>query len=136
MRQTFRLMWEPTAKGRPRFVRGTGKTYTPSKTRNAEAALKTLLQDAGARLYPRDVPLAVEMVFWVARPRTAPKRITMPAKRPDLDQYVKLTLDGGTGLLWEDDAQIVRIEARKCFAGSREDVPTPCQFLTVWEAAE
>lgn len=132
MRQVFDIPWEPTAKGRPKFVRATGNAYMPAETRHAEAAIRDLLIARGAQLYPRETPLAIEVTFYVARPASAPRRVLMPTKRPDLDQYVKLLLDAAAGILWVDDSQIVEIHAVKAFAGA-ELVPTPRQVLIAWE---
>jgi Holliday junction resolvase RusA-like endonuclease len=132
MRQIFEIPWEPTAKGRPKFVRATGNAYTPAETRHAEAAIRDLLIARGAQLYSREVPVAIEVTFYVARPASAPRRVLMPTKRPDLDQYVKLLLDAGAGILWQDDSQIVEIRAVKAFAGA-ELAPTPRQVLVAWE---
>jgi Holliday junction resolvase RusA-like endonuclease len=133
VRQDFEIPWPPTSKGRPKFVRATGVAYTPAPTRHAEAAIRDLLIARGARLFPRDVPLRVEVAFYVPRPRSAPRRVVMPTHRPDLDQYVKLLLDAATGILWEDDGQIVSVVAKKRFAGGMEGSagPTPCQVLIV-----
>lgn len=128
MRQEFELQWEPTAKGRPKFVRQTGVAYTPAPTRNAEAAIRVLLMSQGAQLYDAGVPLVVEMIFMVTRPQSAPKSVLYPAKRPDLDQYIKLLLDAANGVLWRDDAQVVDLWARKAFT-----VNTPRQTLIVSE---
>lgn len=116
--QTFHIPWEPTAKGRPRFARAgtTVRTYTPEPTRHAEAAIRHLLVAAKAKRYDEGAPLRVSLRFNVARPASAPKRVRHPAKRPDLDQYVKLMLDAGNGILWPDDAQIVELWASKGFA--------------------
>lgn len=126
-RQSFDLPWEPTAKGRPRATRK-GIVYTPTKTRHAEAAIRYLLVDKGAHLFERAVPLAVAATFYVHRPASAPRRVVLPVKRPDLDQYVKLVLDAGTGVLWHDDAQIVYLQAWKRFA-----IGGPHIELAVWE---
>ncbi len=131
--QFFAIPWPPSAKGRPRFVRRTGVAYTPAETRNSEAAIRHLLVAEKAVLYDRDVPLAVDLRFYVPRPKSAPKRVLLPTTRPDLDQYTKLLLDASQGILWTDDAQIVTITARKLFCDDQH--PSPCQELVVWAAA-
>lgn len=122
--QAFALPWPPTAKGRPRFVRATGRTYTPAETRSAEAALRHLLIAQGAAAYPAGCPLVVVLTFRVRRPKSAPRRIVHPATRPDLDQYVKLVLDAGNGIIWPDDAQIVSLRAGKMFARDGDGGPS------------
>ena len=34
-------------------------------------------------------------------------------KRPDIDNIVKIVMDAGNNILWEDDSQIVHIDAMK-----------------------
>jgi Holliday junction resolvase RusA-like endonuclease len=106
---------EPTAKGRPRVVRGKNGhsvTYTPDKTVNAEERIRWHLREHGVRPFAEKVALTVSLTFWVQKPKTA-KKTAQPVTRPDLDQYVKLVLDACNGFLWHDDSQVVEIIARK-----------------------
>lgn len=45
-----------------------------------------------------------------------------PIKRPDLTNYNKFLEDCLTGLVWEDDSQIVRIEASKQYSSETKTV--------------
>lgn len=105
----------PTAKGRPRVVRaknGHSMTYTPDKTVDAEERIRWHLRQANATQHPKGVALVLTIQFVVARPKSKPKS-AYPTTRPDLDQYLKLFLDAGNGILWEDDSQVVSIYAGK-----------------------
>ena len=65
-------------------------------------------------------PVEVRVAFRLARPKTAPRVVIWPAKRPDLDNLVRAVLDGiteGGALL--DDSQVVMLGASKRFAGNR-----------------
>lgn len=61
---------------------------------------------------PLDGPLAVRMVFTVAKPKSAPKtRRTWPASMPDLSKLVRSTEDALTSAgLWRDDARVVEYD--------------------------
>lgn len=59
-------------------------------------------------------PLTVRVEVRRTRPRSLPKRIVWPATRPDMDNYLK-ALDGLKGIIYRDDAQIVRLVAEKVF---------------------
>src|SRR3989304_3260779 len=58
-----------------------------------------------------EVPLAMALTFHLPRPRSLPKRITEHTKRPDLDNLVKAIKDALRGIVYHDDAQIVRLTA-------------------------
>lgn len=84
-----------------------------------------LAELARQRSWCEDEPKEVVLDFYVHRPASAPKRIERPAKRPDLDKFIRAVLDAGTGLLWSDDARVVTILAHKWFAdelGPRVDI--------------
>jgi hypothetical protein len=72
--------------------------------------------DRPARIDPLSGPLAVSVAFTLPKPKSAPKtRRTYPCKRPDLDKLVRAVLDAMTGIVFADDAQVVRLSARKCY---------------------
>jgi crossover junction endodeoxyribonuclease RusA len=62
-------------------------------------------------------PLIVDASFYLPRPKSTPKRVDYPAKRPDLDKLVRAVLDGlQAGGAFADDGQVVDLYARKSFA--------------------
>lgn len=64
---------------------------------------------------------AVEIVFYLERPAAAKNR-AWPAVRPDLDKYVRSTLDALTAAhIFADDSRVVRLVAEKRYveAGQR-----------------
>lgn len=70
---------------------------------------------AGAPVYLGAVVL--EVMFYLPRPQRLAKKATPPhTKRPDLDKYIRCIGDALTGILWNDDGQIVRIVAEKAYA--------------------
>jgi Holliday junction resolvase RusA-like endonuclease len=61
--------------------------------------------------------VAIEMVFTMPKPKSAPKgRVTFPDRKPDIDKLCRSTLDAlvSAGTI-EDDARVVSMYARKVF---------------------
>lgn len=87
---------------------------------------------AGAPLWTG--PVGVELVFYLPKPASAPKRrYTWPIKRSalDLDKGVRSVGDALTGTVIADDSQIVTMDAVKEWA---ED-GRPRIVVTVWQIA-
>jgi Holliday junction resolvase RusA-like endonuclease len=116
---------EPVGKGRPRLGRG-GRVYTPDGTRRKEHEVASLWWSPPI---PIDVPVQVKVVAYYARPKdhfkksgelTAKgKRSLVPMKTPDLDNVVKLILDGLNGVAFKDDRQVRHIEATRLWEGGQ-----------------
>jgi len=72
-------------------------------------------------------PVHVDVDFRLPRPKTAPRRVRYPAKRPDLDKLTRAVLDGlVSGGAMADDSQVVSLVASKNFAGH---YPPGCVIL-------
>jgi crossover junction endodeoxyribonuclease RusA len=85
-----------------------------------------------ARECPITGPVSVIIRFYLPRPKSTPKRIVWPAKRPDLDKLARAVLDGLTaGGAWDDDAQVVELVTSKMFAGL--DTQPPGCLITIQE---
>lgn len=113
----FRVHGDPTSKGRPRFNRMTGRTYTPQKTAEAERDFKVqALQYAPEKPFKGPIRLTVEI--YKKRPKSR-KGQKYCVTRPDLDNYAKLAGDALNNIFWEDDSQVVEIIASKYY----DDVP-------------
>ena len=105
----------PVAKGRPRFAKATGHTYTPEKTRNFEAALKYAAEQVMGDEPPSDGPLERDMRVVVPIAQSWPKKRQAaarelrewPTRKPDFDNFQKC-VDGLNMVVWIDDGQIVR----------------------------
>jgi len=108
------LPGEPKGKGRPRFARRTGHAYTPQKTASYEAMLRHEAALAMADRPPLEGALRVRVAAYFGVPASwsTKKQIAAitgairPAKRPDLDNIVKM-FDALNVIVWRDDAQIV-----------------------------
>lgn len=118
---------EPVEQARPRAVRR-GKRigmYDPPKVSKFKRELRMLAQKRFGD-DPLDGELSVEIKFY--RPiqkslskKERAKRLSgenRPIVKPDLDNYVKSTLDALNGVLWVDDARIVELHAFKYYSVS------------------
>lgn len=66
---------------------------------------------------PLEGPLSAIVWFSLPRPKSAPKKIELPAKKPDLDKLVRGVFDACTTAgVWHDDSQVFSLSAGKCFA--------------------
>lgn len=63
-----------------------------------------------------NAPISVTLAFHLPRPKSAPRRVIYPTKRPDLDKLVRATIDACSGVAFNDDTQVVAITASKLYA--------------------
>lgn len=114
MRLEFKVPGEPVGKGRPRFVRATGRTYTPEKTERYENLVKLAFIKEYPDVVPIEGPLAVTMIANFSIPKSWSKKkqvlaiagVLRPTKKPDTDNIAKIK-DALNGIAWIDDAQVV-----------------------------
>lgn len=59
-------------------------------------------------------PLAVKVAFFLTKPKSVKREY--PIVKPDVDNLLKSTFDAMNGILWEDDCQIVSLEASKRYS--------------------
>jgi len=127
MRLQFKVPGEPVGKGRPRFVRATGRTYTPEKTERYENLVKLAFIKEYPDVTPIDGPISVEMVANFSIPKSWSKKkqalaiagALRPTKKPDTDNIAKIK-DALNGIAWIDDAQVVEESISKNYT----DVPS------------
>jgi Holliday junction resolvase RusA-like endonuclease len=120
---TISVPGHPQGKGRARaFLRGSHiGHYTPEKTRTYEGIIRTFaVQEMRGRV-PYEGPVRLHLTAFFAVPSTWSKIKTAraltqdihPAKKPDLDNIVKAVSDALNGVVFKDDAQIVRTDCAK-----------------------
>jgi Holliday junction resolvase RusA-like endonuclease len=107
----FTLMGEPRAKERPRFNRTTGGVYTPSATKKAEAEIAEAFQQESSSKFSSNV--AVEMFFYC-----------FAKSKRDVDNMVKLVLDGLNGIAYDDDFSVIAITAKRVRVETKEQART------------
>ena len=114
----------PQAQARPRATRmGKGiRLYDPKKTADFKKELRLLAQ--AEHVEPLRDALSVEIWFYREVQKSISKKEHVrrttghvrPIKKPDVDNYIKSTLDGLNGILWRDDAQIVDLNTHKYYS--------------------
>lgn len=110
---SFTLPGEPVSKSRARFTGRGYKTraYTPEKTRAAEEQVAKRYREAGGRFEAdKEVTFAVDLTFYNGT-----------RHRRDVDNMIKLVLDGLNGVAWVDDTQVMEVAARKRFVPKGEE---------------
>lgn len=113
---TIELAGDPVAKGRPRFVRATGRTYTPEKTERYESHLRLAAQVAmaGRPLFDGPLWMCIHAVLPIPQSYSRRKRdaaiagAVWPTKKPDWDNFAKIAADALNNIVFRDDSQIVR----------------------------
>ena len=123
----FTVNGEPVAQGRPRFsTRGSFvKAYDPEKSKNYKAYVKLVAAAAmnESSLKPLDGAISVDITAFVSIPKSkskkfrenALKQLERPTKKPDCDNIAKILLDAMTGIVYEDDKQIVKLSVEKYY---------------------
>lgn len=123
MKLVFKI--EPVEQARPRATRmGRGiRLYDPKKVSVYKKQLAMMCKFQYKQA-PLAGPLKVEMNFFRHVQSSVSKKERKlrlsgshrPVVKPDTDNYIKSTLDGLNGLLWEDDNQIVDLIAHKYYS--------------------
>lgn len=111
---------EPTPKARARTIK-TKKgymSYTPKKTTDAEDKIRNAFVNSRFDKFNFDVPLYVDIKFYVNRPKTISKKKIFPITRPDLDNYAKLVTDALEKFAYDNDSQIVTMQISKKYSDS------------------
>lgn len=111
---TITVNARPTPKGRPRLGRR-GRVFTPIKTLEAEAVIRDAWKKARGPMW-KEEPVWIEIRLFYDR-----TEITVGVDedegysrlRGDIDNYVKLVMDGLNGAAWADDKQVHKITSWK-----------------------
>lgn len=122
----FIVEGDPQGKARPRFSKKSGTVYTPAKTAKYEKLIRKAFLGAGGKAIPSDcyVGITVDAYFPIPKSYTKGKRlacqciINRPAKKPDIDNTLKVVLDALNKAAYEDDKQVVEVSCRKWYSQS------------------
>jgi Holliday junction resolvase RusA-like endonuclease len=116
---------DPMGKDRPRFAQG--RTFTTTATKLAEGEVRRKWEEAGEPRLPDDVPLRIAVTLYVVRPASHKRkngelsaegeRHSRPmAKKPDVDNALKLAMDALNKRAYRDDVRIVEAVVERHWA--------------------
>lgn len=131
----FTIVGEPRGKGRPRFTKK-GHAYTDQNTKEYERRVaQEYFKYCESYQFPEDSALNVSITAYYKIPKSAtkPKREAMkrgelkPQKKPDLDNILKIVLDGLQGIAFKDDKSITNVYGTKLYS------TMPRVEVKIWE---
>ena len=123
----FTVPGPPKGKGRPRFLRATGRAYTPKETASYENLIKVCAMEA-LNAYEGEWQLTGCYDFMICVyfpiPKSRPKEWKelalngeiRAATKPDIDNIIKVFGDALNGIAWKDDSMVTSIIAWKCYS--------------------
>lgn len=117
----FTIVGEPISKSRARFTKRGSSTfaYTPEKTKTGERMVAAAYCEVAGILPPdSEHQFAVEATF-----------INGTRQRRDVDNMLKLVLDGLNGIAWADDNQVTEVTGRKRLG----DRTTARTIVRIWK---
>lgn len=132
----FKVPGEPVGKGRPRFVRATGRTYTPEKTANFETLVRLEYHNqCGDYRFDDDAQLGMRVEAYFSIPKSKPKKVQRDmelgvirhAHKPDTDNILKAVADALNNVAYRDDSAITYVEVSKKYSR------TPETRVIIWE---
>jgi Holliday junction resolvase RusA-like endonuclease len=114
----------PAPKGSTKaFInRRTGHPIITADNRDAQKAWQSIVtMTAMSRIKrPTSDAVRVTALFLMKRPKSLPKYVESHVKKPDLDKLARCLLDGMTGVVFNDDSQVVGLDATKRYAVAGE----------------
>lgn len=127
---SFVVEGQPQGKARPRFTK-IGKTYTPAKTKNYEARIKTAARKAindvdFQAATNKPVSVVIEAVFPIPKSHSKTKRAlcvsgkVLPTVKPDVDNITKIVCDALNGIAYQDDKQVIHCVTMKRYTKENE----------------
>jgi len=101
------------------------KTFRGEVTREAIRAIAAA--NMQRPMAAKHVPVSIELDLYFLKPQSVSKKRTEMVVRPDLDKLCRGCGDSFTGVLYEDDSQVVSLTARKHYgAPERVEVTVAC----------
>jgi len=132
---TFDVLGRPAPQGSKksignnRFVESS--KYLPAWRNAVRQAAELAVTDEG--WVRAEGPVELEVMFYLDRPSSVSKtKRGYPIVPPDVDKLIRGVGDALTGVVYDDDSQIIRVLAWKTYADNRE----PGAFIRVNELSQ
>lgn len=108
-------------KARPRFSHRSGTVYTPGKTKSYERQIAEAYEAQSGPCFEGAVMVIIEAVFSIPKSWSRAKKADAAAGKlapgkPDIDNILKVVLDGLNGIAYEDDKQVVMTQCKKVYS--------------------
>lgn len=108
-------------KARPRFSSKSGTVYTPGRTKSYERQIAEAYEAQHGPCFDGAVTVVIEAVFPIPKSWPRVKKAEalagkLPPGKPDIDNILKVVLDGLNGIAYEDDKQVVLTQCKKVYA--------------------
>ena len=120
----FEMLERIQGKARPRMNTRTGRAYTPTKTKLYEYSLRQWFCMNYPNFKPIEGRVKVSIIAYFEIPKSTSKKKEAemlsnnisPTKKPDIDNIVKIVLDGMNKFAFKDDTQVIKLEVEKKYA--------------------
>ena len=116
------VAWARAGRGRGARAGGKYVTFTPAKQRNWKELCQAYMAQARGSQPLYEAPLLMEVRAYWPRPKSIPKREGTGSRwrpsRPDSDNVGKQVADAAIGVLYADDALVVRLVVEKRVAAA------------------
>jgi Holliday junction resolvase RusA-like endonuclease len=87
--------------------------YDPANSRDWKRTVAAQAIEHKPPVPVADVPLSMELTFFLPRPTSLPKRMRHHIRRPDVSNMLKAVEDALRGIVYKDDSQLVDVIVRK-----------------------
>lgn len=110
-------------KARPRFSSKSGTVYTPGKTKSYERQIAEAYEAQHGPCFEGAVLVVIEAVFSIPKSWTRAKKAEAAAGKlapgkPDIDNILKVVLDGLNGIAYKDDKQVTMTQCKKIYTAT------------------
>ena len=113
----------PQARPRAKVVAGHARVHDVPKCAEFRNLVRMLAGESWTQDMDADSCFEIDAAFFLPIPKSESQKRQkkmslwqiLPTRKPDLDNALKGVMDGITGIVWKDDAQVVRCELSKFY---------------------